>query len=64
MSYCQPGNLQNIEIGLRRSKQNTSIGEVKHPQEKPPGIPKVLPYSITLTVTCLKAYFPKMSCTV
>lgn len=22
MSYCQPGNLQNIEMGLRRCKQN------------------------------------------
>jgi len=59
MSYCQLGNLQKIEMGLRRSKQNTFIGTVKHPQEKPPGIPKVLSYSITLTGTRLKIYFPQ-----
>lgn len=59
MSYCQLRNLQNIEMGLRRSKQNAFIGTVKYPQEKPPGIPKVLSYSITLTGTHLKIYFPQ-----
>lgn len=58
MSYCQFGNLQNIEIGVRRSKQNAFAGTLKHPQENPPGTPRVLSYSITLAGTRLKIYFP------
>lgn len=58
MSYCHLGNLQNIEVGLRRvNKINVFIGTVKYPQEEPRGIPKVLSYSITLTGTYFKNYF-------
>lgn len=59
MSYCQPGNLQNTEMGLRRSKQNTFVGTVKHPHEKTLGIPKVFTLQHYIDRYMFKSLFPQ-----